>query len=829
MSGSAVVNVVPFPTAYVIADGTLCYGDSTLVIFGGTPNATVTYNLNGGPNQNLVIGAGGATDINSGALFVDNTYSLISVNNGVCNPGLSSNATIYVNAELTAGISGTASICDGSSSNILFTGSPNATVVYIVNGGANQNILLDGSGNASLNSGSVYETARTYALGSVILGDCSRSVSGSAIITTLEIPEASVSGIASICTGQNTNITFNGTPGATATYDINNGADLTVLLNGSGLAIVNTGSLTSNASYRLISVAIGGCVETINTAVLVTVLSIEYFEDADADGFGDPTSSVFNCVMPMGYVLNSLDCEDTNSNINPNTVWYADIDGDGYGSYIYATQCTDPLIVGVVILGGDCNDNNPSVYPANTEVCGNGIDDDCDGFVDEGCFPAPSNDSWAFALTIPVSGNVYPSCQSYSGTTAGATVSPQSSPSNVLTGEDVWYKFQTTSSGVRISLTNIAFDGVVQLYNNSGILVEHENVTGLSSNEFLNVGSLTAGSWYYVAIRNYNSALGFGTFNLCLQRLAAGSCAGVSGSLVLCANFKPVWTGANQYITTFTSIPGGAITSYASTGQFPLSVAAAALQFSTSYSSSVAAIYNLTDGAGMSEVINVQSLSNCSFTIAAQPNVMVKESQTCPTVTFRNSLLHYKPFVCGAIDFEIRFTRVNISNVPIALPFTILRGAPIYTLHMSFGGPNQLVNGGRYLVEVRPIMPSGSGVYGTPQCITLAGSAMEEVDALLSQQPQSKSLVSDETQLIVYPNPTSGNLISVALNNKNALSVEIRIFDSVGKVIRSSKFTFDGTLNVDIPFENKLTNGLYTIEFRMDDGSVLTKRFVVSR
>ncbi|MBC8047943.1 MAG: hypothetical protein H7Y00_14190, partial [Fimbriimonadaceae bacterium] len=62
-----------------------------------------------------------------------------------------------------------------------------------------------------------------------------------------------------------------------------------------------------------------------------------FFADLDNDGFGDATNSIESCITPSGYVSDNTDCDDTNSLINSTA----------------------------------------------TEVC-NLIDDDCDGFIDEG-------------------------------------------------------------------------------------------------------------------------------------------------------------------------------------------------------------------------------------------------------------------------------------------------------------------------------------------------------------------------------------------------------------------------------------------------------------
>ncbi|MFT3840664.1 MAG: choice-of-anchor L domain-containing protein [Myxococcaceae bacterium] len=71
--------------------------------------------------------------------------------------------------------------------------------------------------------------------------------------------------------------------------------------------------------------------------------------------------------------------------------------GGGTGG---GTTCADNDKDGALSCGGDCNDNDPNVGPSAFEVPGNGIDDNCDGQVDEAAVACDSAVSTTSALDL---------------------------------------------------------------------------------------------------------------------------------------------------------------------------------------------------------------------------------------------------------------------------------------------------------------------------------------------------------------------------------------------------------------------------------------------
>ncbi|MEN6353760.1 MAG: T9SS type A sorting domain-containing protein, partial [Bacteroidales bacterium] len=146
-------------------------------------------------------------------------------------------------------------------------------------------------------------------------------------------------------------------------------------------------------------------------------------KNTDGDAFGDACDPDDD----NDGVPDAGDCAPTDNTKWQSAVLYIDSDNDGY-DYGTATVCyggTIPAGYKTTTSGSDCYDSNASVHPGAVEICDNGLDENCNGQIDE-----------CYLLTI-----------TNSGTGSGMV---NSSPAGIDCGAYCSYLF---SPGTEVTLT----------------------------------------------------------------------------------------------------------------------------------------------------------------------------------------------------------------------------------------------------------------------------------------------------------------------------------------------------------------------------------------
>lgn len=434
------------------------------------------------------------------------------------------------------------------------------------------------------------------------------------------------------------------------------------------------------------------------------------------------------------------------------------------------------------------------------------------------------NDARANAQSVTPA--VFPGCSNISGNLANAT------PSQGTPGNDLWYSFTASSNAVRIQLTG-AQDCELELENAGGTTITSENATTSNGNEILAFGGLTPGTQYWLAVRSLNASPS--SFSCCIQSLNDSRCDSGPIFSSLCNTFKVDWTGTSSYVARFTETAAPfAVHTASITGSTSIPLRnIAGLQHNRSYTVSVDAIYTVVDAGGNTSTITATSNESCPITITQHPLVNLRGIDRDPATRTIGAFISTDVNVCGVSNWQWSFELVDNAGNPVGLegPQEVLANSTSRFIRTS--SIPGVAAGNRYRVRVRPVFPSGSGIYDDASFhyVRIASSAgMAEVfdNTANPEEVYFERNTENGVFAALYPNPNNGDMVNLNLAGIDSDNVNVRIMDASGRIVWTNRYVVEGALNTIIAFDRPLTSGIYLVEMTFDN-QVITERMMVTK
>lgn len=409
---------------------------------------------------------------------------------------------------------------------------------------------------------------------------------------------------------------------------------------------------------------------------------------------------------------------------------------------------------------------------------------------------------------------------------AGTLVGGDSDGSGADT--DVWYTITPTSRAIRVEMRTTAFDAMLGLFDEDfNLVASSDRIVGLGS-EVLNIGGLEIGDTYHLAIGS-TGAIGSGLFDYCVQEIEGTTCDSDYGPHAFTGTFKANYVGANGYNFHFTSTSSGVTYS---TGVQAGTICnlryITGIQPGFDYTVEIDAEYDLGDGIGGFETITVGAPTSCTMAIEAPAPSTMRAADNCTNHGAHNfgDYIRSDSYRPAVTDWMWKFTRIDQPEIPI----TYNRGSSNRLVRLS--NVPGLVAGATYHVKVRPIYEVFYQDYGDRECLEMISTALrdqdfeeDELDAF-DFNNNGEFLQGTGPSLELYPNPTSGDRVTITGERISGRKVTVSVRNAAGELIKEMSLTNSaGLIQTSLDTQN-LAPGMYLVELRDQSGRTTEKLIV---
>jgi hypothetical protein len=480
------------------------------------------------------------------------------------------------------------------------------------------------------------------------------------------------------------------------------------------------------------------------------------------------TSSPVNVIYSFTVTTNTcFVTQNVSVTVNPIFSWYLDADNDGYYVGTAIVQCDSPGIGyrNSGILGsGDCDDAVSSTHPGAIDVCGDGLDNDCNGNIDNvgllgGC--------------IPVVTTIRPeSC----GVTLAAIDTPFLA---YLVSNAQGYRWRVTKVIAGLPSTNPAD---VQILD-----------TFLRSMKLTQLTTYSFGTTYQIEVSV--------KLNNVWQPFYGSACNVTAPALT--TTIKPEYCGTT--LTSFNDTVLAYLTSYTTGYRFKVTNPVTSqvelvdrtlrdfrLNMLVTYPAQYNTTYNIQVALRNTDGTYLPYGLGCNITSPSFPTTQLQLSQ-CNYTVMSNTEQLLANLVTGGTMY-----RFNITNA--SLGYNYVYDSPSRAMQLV-NIPN-LLPCTVYSVQVAVQIGSIVGSYSKICTITTPGGCTR------AETPKDSPKLNEEFKAVAYPNPFAENF-KLDVKTSSEASIQVRVYNMLGKLVEDKQVQSSDIESFEVG--NNYPSGVYNV------------------